>query len=182
MNGWRCVVCIYPYIHWSSIQIKNSQIIPFAATWMEWEIIVLNKVSQQEKDKYHVLLLIWASQVALVVKNPPAKKHRRLRFSPWVRKIPWRKAWQPTPKFLRGESHGQRGSWRATVDSVAKSQTWLKRLSMHTHITYIWNLEYGTNGLIHKTQTDSEREQTFSCQGRERWIGSLRLTDANYCI
>ena len=25
----------------------------------------------------------------------------------WVRKIPWRKAWQPPP-FLPGESHGQR--------------------------------------------------------------------------
>ena len=27
---------------------------------------------------------------------------------PWVRKIPWRRAWQPTPVFLPGESHGQR--------------------------------------------------------------------------
>ena len=26
----------------------------------------------------------------------------------WVRKIPWRRAWQPTPVFLPGESHGQR--------------------------------------------------------------------------
>ena len=29
---------------------------------------------------------------------------RRHRFSPWVRKIPWRWAWQPTPVFLPGES------------------------------------------------------------------------------
>ena len=35
--------------------IKNSEIMPFAATWMDLEIIVLNKVSQIEKDKYHVL-------------------------------------------------------------------------------------------------------------------------------
>ena len=33
---------------------------------------------------------------------------RRRRFNPWVRKIPWRRAWQPTPVFLPGESHGQR--------------------------------------------------------------------------
>ena len=45
---------------------------PFAATWMQLEIIILSKVSQKEKDKYHVLSLIWASQVPLVVKNPPA--------------------------------------------------------------------------------------------------------------
>ena len=33
---------------------------------------------------------------------------RRNRFNPWVRKIPWRRVWQPTPVFLPGESHGQR--------------------------------------------------------------------------
>jgi len=29
--------------------------------------------------------------------------------SMWVGKIPWRRKWQPTPGFLPGESHGQRG-------------------------------------------------------------------------
>ena len=33
---------------------------------------------------------------------------RRPEFDPWVRKIPWRKKWQPTPIFLPGESYGQR--------------------------------------------------------------------------
>ena len=33
---------------------------------------------------------------------------RRCRFDPWVGKIPWRRAWQPTPVFLPGRSHGQR--------------------------------------------------------------------------
>ena len=28
----------------------------------------------------------------------------RPRFDPWVRKIPWRRVWQPTPVFLPGES------------------------------------------------------------------------------
>ena len=42
-----------------------------------------------------------------VVKNLPAQC-RRHRFDPWVRKMPWRRAWQPTPVFLPGESHGQR--------------------------------------------------------------------------
>ena len=31
---------------------------------------------------------------------------RRLRFSLWVEKIPWRRKWQPTPVFLPGKSHG----------------------------------------------------------------------------
>ena len=36
------------------------------------------------------------------------RKHKRCRFDPWVRKIPWRRTWQPTPVSLPGESHGQR--------------------------------------------------------------------------
>ena len=35
-------------------------------------------------------------------------QYRRLGFSPWVGKIPWQRAWQPTSVFLPGESHGQR--------------------------------------------------------------------------
>ena len=40
------------------------------------------------------------------VKNPPAMQETW--FDPWVGKIPWRKAWQPTPVSLSGQSHGQR--------------------------------------------------------------------------
>ena len=36
------------------------------------------------------------------------RRHKRHGFNPWVGKIPWRRAWQPTPVFLPGESHGQR--------------------------------------------------------------------------
>ena len=36
------------------------------------------------------------------------RRHKRCRFDPWVKKIPWRRVWQPTPVFLPGESHGQR--------------------------------------------------------------------------
>ena len=34
---------------------------PCAATWMDLEIIILNKVSQIEKDKYHMISLIWGT-------------------------------------------------------------------------------------------------------------------------
>ena len=36
------------------------------------------------------------------------RRHKRCRFDPWVGTISWRRAWQPTPVFLPGESHGQR--------------------------------------------------------------------------
>ena len=32
---------------------------PFVATWMDLEIIILNKVSQKEKDKYYMISLIY---------------------------------------------------------------------------------------------------------------------------
>jgi len=35
-------------------------------------------------------------------------EHRRPRFNPWVKKIPWRRKWQSTPVFLPGKFHGQR--------------------------------------------------------------------------
>ena len=43
---------------------------------------------------------------------------------PWVRKIPWRREWLPTPVFLPRESQGQR-SLVGTVQEVAKSLTQL---------------------------------------------------------
>ena len=52
-----------------------------------------------------------SSQVALVVKKPPANAGdiMRCRFDPWVGKSPWRRvSWQPTPVLFPGESHGQR--------------------------------------------------------------------------
>ena len=33
---------------------------------------------------------------------------KRLKFDPWIRNIPWRRKWQPTPVFLPRKSHGQR--------------------------------------------------------------------------
>ena len=55
--------------------------------------------------------------MAQLVKNLPAMQETG--FDSWVRKIPWRRKWQPTPVFLPGESHGQRSL--ATVQGVARA-------------------------------------------------------------
>ena len=52
------------------------------------------------------------------------RRHKRCGFNPWVGKIPWKRAWQPTPVFLPGESHGQR-SLAGYSPRIAKSWTWL---------------------------------------------------------
>ena len=36
------------------------------------------------------------------------RRCRRRGLSPWVRQIPWRRTWRPTPAFLPGQLHGQR--------------------------------------------------------------------------
>ena len=38
------------------------------------------------------------------LENPMDGRHKRYRFDPWFRKIPWRRAWQPTPVLFLGES------------------------------------------------------------------------------
>ena len=55
-----------------------------------------------------MVLFAKASQVARVVKNLPTNTADvREMGHPWVGKIPWKSAWQPTPVFLPGESRGQ---------------------------------------------------------------------------
>ena len=54
-------------------------------------------------------VLDWGlSRWQLVVKKLPANVGNTQRFDPWIRKIPWRRKWQPTPVLYPGESHGQR--------------------------------------------------------------------------
>ena len=38
--------------------IKKKEIMPFEASWMDLEMIILSEVSQKEKDKYHMISLI----------------------------------------------------------------------------------------------------------------------------
>ena len=40
------------------LAIKKNEIMPFAVTWMQLEIIILSEVSQKEKDKYHMISLM----------------------------------------------------------------------------------------------------------------------------
>ena len=39
------------------LAVKKNEIMPFAATWMQLEILILSEVSQKEKDKYHMISL-----------------------------------------------------------------------------------------------------------------------------
>ena len=47
---------IYTMEYYSAM--KKNEIMPFAATWMDLEIIILSEVGQKDKDKYHMISLI----------------------------------------------------------------------------------------------------------------------------
>ena len=62
----------------------------------------------------------WFRQVCLQCRSPE--------FNPWVRKIPWRREWIPTPVFLPGECHGHRSlagysSWDGKDSDMAERLT-----------------------------------------------------------
>ena len=42
--------------------IRKNEIMRFAATWMDLEISILSEISQTEKDKYHIMLLIYGNK------------------------------------------------------------------------------------------------------------------------
>ena len=57
MDEWmKKMWCIYTMEYYSAI--RKNKIMPFAATWMDPEIVILSEVSQTEKDKYHMISLI----------------------------------------------------------------------------------------------------------------------------
>ena len=63
-NKWiKKIWGIYIHIHTHTYTeyysaIKTTKIMPFAATWMKLEILILHEVNQKRKDKYHMMLFI----------------------------------------------------------------------------------------------------------------------------
>ena len=95
---------------------------------------------------------------------------RKPRFSPWVRKIPWRRAWLPTPVFLPGESHGQRSLTGYSPRSCKQSD----RLSnWHTHVQLTAYPESdGFKGL--KLDAGEAISKLFHSPGKRSWVPRLR--------
>ena len=70
------------------------------------------------------------------------RRFKRLGFDPWIEKIPWRGAWQPTPVFWPGK-FPDRGGWWATVHGVTNSSTWLRSWA-HTQMHWAHSYLPGT--------------------------------------
>ena len=83
---------------------------------------------------FHCVHMYWNFPGGTGGKEPACqcRRHRRLRLDPWVGKIRWWRAWQPSPMSCLENSMDKKALW-ATVYWVTKSRTPLKRPSPHTH-------------------------------------------------
>ena len=97
------------HVHHFLPQTKGGETLERASSksFPHWKSQGLSHQSLSKDSKYKYNS---TSQVALRGKEPSCQcgRPKRHGFDPWVRKIPWRRAWQPTPVLLPGESHGQR--------------------------------------------------------------------------
>ena len=85
-------------------------------------------------------------------KEPPCqcRRHRKCRFNPWVRKIPWRRAWQPTPVFLAGGFHGQRNLMRYSPWGLQRIRhDWTDLACTQTDFCIVMSLSSPTSLHIH---------------------------------
>ena len=99
----------------------------------------------------------------------PASQCRRCkksRFNPWVGKIPWRRAWQPTPVFLPGESYGQR-SLAGYSPWGCKESEMTERLSMNTHGKGVSHFHLSNHLLLSEIQKQADEWESFIEEKRE---------------
>ena len=92
--------------------------------------------TQHFKINLHDGMYQWASLVAQMIKNLLAKG--RTEFNPWVRKIPWRKEWLPTPVFLPGGSYGQRSLVGYSPRGCKESDRTERLTLSHFHVSIVF--------------------------------------------
>ena len=110
----------------------------------------------------------------------PACQYKRFRFSPWVWKIPCRRAWQPTPRFLPGESHGQRSlagyrPWGCKESDTTEGITLTQKAGKGRGSP----LGRGPRRMREEKPSGRRRDQdgmpTYDCQGAQRWGRQARV-------
>ena len=132
-GGWKpagnkireVTVSEYMGVIWATIRISGLTLSAVGNPW--------RALSYKRSIIWYIFLKdVWGFPGGVSSKEPTrqCRRHNRREFDPWVGNIPRRRAWQPTPVFLPGESHGER-SLEVYSPWVAKNWTQLKRLSTH---------------------------------------------------
>ena len=79
-------------------------------------------------------------------------------MAPSIRKLPWRRKWQPTPAFLSGKSHGQRGLVSFRPWGCKESDT---TEHAHTHSEILQSRNYALFVFILSVMPDTEKCLSF---------------------
>ena len=125
-------------------RVTHSSIFAWRIPWMEKPSMLQSMGSQRVGHN-------WATSLHFLPHLPPGipwwlrgssvyLQCWRPGFDPWIRKIPWRRAWQPTPVILPGESHGQRSP--VGYSPWGHKESDMKQLSLHTQYK-INSLKFG---------------------------------------
>ena len=100
---------------------------------------------------------------------------RRPGFHPWVGKLPWRWAWQPTPVFLPGEFHWQR-SLAGTVHGVTKSRTQLSEFHFLSFFFFFYTIQYENFNSVWKV----EKVEFLPVRKAYRWMIKTHRAQISY--
>ena len=149
--------------------------------WQGWEFTTIWK-PLDFKIKYTIDQISnkWATQVALMVKNPSvnAGNIKRCEFSLWVGKIPWRRAWQPTSVFLPGESPWTESVWLQSIGAQRVGHGWSNLA--RTGLNFL-RKDGAEVGLERKAERKSTLwEGKVNCQEKSQYPGSRRVQSGHY--
>ena len=127
---------------------------------------------------FHFPAFFWGFPDGASGKEPACqcRRHKRCGLSPWVGKIPWRRAWQPTPVlFLPGEYHGQR--------SLVGYSPWIRKESDFHFLPHLnWERNFQTEKAaslqvypkMRKAQSDRFCVHSFSLNASARMVPVLQ--------
>ena len=106
---------------------------------------MISELSQKEETirRYHLHVesKVWQKWICLQCRKP--------RFDPWVRKIPWRRKWQPPSVFLPVKSHWQRNIVARSPCSSTLTYIYPRKVKTYVHTKMCINTNRST---IHNSQ------------------------------
>ena len=105
----------------------------FIKVWLIYNIVLVSGVQQNYSVMcMYTYILGFPSGASGKESACQCRRWKRHGFNLWVKKIPWKMAWQPIPVFLSGESHGQR-SLEGNSPRGCKQLDMTERLSTHSN-------------------------------------------------
>ena len=103
---------------------------------------------------YRQWLPRWLSGERIYLQCRRRRRHRRPELDAWIRKIPWRRKWHPTPVFLPEKSHGQRSPAGYSPRGHSKSDM-TEQLSSAQHV-FVWLIVFYALFEYHRNVTQED--------------------------